>query len=69
MLFCEMQKNMVKKVTFVGFRGAIAPIAPFWIRPAFMVLPRDKICYLITWYFTVCWVNVEKLFPYLFDTM
>jgi len=24
---------MVNKVTFLGFRGAIAPIAPTWIRP------------------------------------
>jgi len=24
---------MVNKVTFVGFRGAIAPISPPWIRP------------------------------------
>ena len=28
MLFSELYKIMVKKVTFVGFRGAIAPIAP-----------------------------------------
>jgi len=28
MLFSELYKIMVKKVTFAGFRGAIAPIAP-----------------------------------------
>jgi len=28
MLFFELYKIMVKKVTFVGFRGAIAPTAP-----------------------------------------
>jgi len=28
MLFSELQKIMVKKFTFVGVRGAIAPIAP-----------------------------------------
>jgi len=28
MLFSELFKIMVKKVTFIGFRGAIAPIAP-----------------------------------------
>jgi len=28
MLFSELYKIMVKKVTFVGFRGVIAPIAP-----------------------------------------
>jgi len=33
MLFSEMQNNMVKKVTFLGFRGAIAPIALPWICP------------------------------------
>jgi len=33
MLFFKLHKIMVSKVTFVGFRGAIAPIAPPWIRP------------------------------------
>ena len=33
MLFFELQNIMMKKVTFVGFRGAIAQIAPLWIRP------------------------------------
>jgi len=33
MLFSELYKIMVKKVTFVGFRGEIALIAPPWIRP------------------------------------
>jgi len=28
MLFFELYKIMVNKVTFEGFRGAIAPIAP-----------------------------------------
>ena len=28
MLFSELYKIMVNKVTFVGFGGAIAPIAP-----------------------------------------
>ena len=28
MLFFELYKIMVNKVMFVGFRGAIAPIAP-----------------------------------------
>ena len=28
MLFSELYKIMVNKVTFVGFRGAIAPVAP-----------------------------------------
>ena len=31
MLFSKLYKTMVKKVTFVGFKGAIAPIAPHWI--------------------------------------
>ena len=35
MLFSELYKMMEKKVTFVGFRGAIAPIAPPWIHPWF----------------------------------
>jgi len=35
MLFSEFYKIMVNKVTFVAFRGAIAPIAPLWIRPCF----------------------------------
>jgi len=33
MLFSKLYKIMVNKVTFVRFRGAIAPIAPPWIRP------------------------------------
>jgi len=28
MLFSELYKTMVGKVTLLGFRGAIAPIAP-----------------------------------------
>jgi len=36
MLFSELYNIKVKKVTFVGFRGAIAQIAPPpWIRPCF----------------------------------
>ena len=33
MLFSELYKIMVDKFTFLGFRGAIAPIAPPKIRP------------------------------------
>jgi len=35
MFFSELYKIIVNKVTFVGFEmgGAIAPIAPRWIRP------------------------------------
>jgi len=36
MLFSELYKILVKKVTFLGFRGAIAPIAHPWIRPCFL---------------------------------
>jgi len=32
-LFSELYKIMVNKVTFVGLRGKIAPIASPWIRP------------------------------------
>jgi len=32
MLFSELYKIIVNKLTFVGFRGAIAAIAP-WIPP------------------------------------
>ena len=31
--FPKCKKNMVKKVTFLGFRGAIAPIAPLGSAP------------------------------------
>jgi len=34
MLFSEMHVTMVNKITFIGFRGAIAPIAP----------PRIRLC-------------------------
>jgi len=33
MLFSELYKIIVNKITFVSFRGATAPIAPPWIRP------------------------------------
>jgi len=33
MLFSELFKIMVKKVTFVGFRGGDRPNRPPWIRP------------------------------------
>jgi len=33
MLFFELCKIMVNKVTFVGFRGSIIPIASSWIHP------------------------------------
>jgi len=32
-LFSELYTILVNKVTFVGFRGANAPIASLWIRP------------------------------------
>jgi len=33
MLLSELYKIILKKVTFVGFRGAIVTIALSWIRP------------------------------------
>jgi len=33
MLFSDLYKIMVNKITFVGYRGAIAPIVHPWIRP------------------------------------
>jgi len=33
MLFSELYKIIVNKVTFLGFRGAIAPVGVPWIRP------------------------------------
>jgi len=33
MVLSELYRIMVKNVTFVGFREAIAPIASLWIRP------------------------------------
>jgi len=49
MLFSELQKIIVKKVTFVDFRGAIAPIAP--LDPP---LHRriGNICYIRLWLVT-----------------
>ena len=46
-LFSEMYKIMVNKVTFVGFRGAIAPIAhpldpPIWHRLTYPFLQREN---------------------------
>jgi len=32
-LLAELYKIVVIEVTFLGFRGAIAPIAPLWICP------------------------------------
>jgi len=39
MLFIESYKIMVNKVTFVSFRGAVAPIAASWIRPCVLNRP------------------------------
>jgi len=36
---------MVNKVTFVGFRGAIAPIAPLY--PALLYFTQIKLCFLL----------------------
>jgi len=32
-LFSELFQIVVEKVTFAGFKGAIAPFLPIWIRP------------------------------------
>jgi len=46
MSFPELHKSMVNKVAFVGFRGAIAPIAP--LDPLLFVLHRSKISLVLT---------------------
>jgi len=42
MLFTELYKIMVNKLTFVGFRGLIAPIAPPLDPPCNLVHPLKK---------------------------
>jgi len=41
MLFSELYKIMVKKVTFVGFRVGDRPNRPPWIRP-WLQQPRNN---------------------------
>jgi len=42
MLFSELYKIMVNKVTFIGFRGGDVPIAPSWIRLCMRVPSRGN---------------------------
>ena len=67
MLFSELHKIIVKKVTFVGFRGAIAPIASPWIRPCCSVtllsslgseeIYLDKVLVFAIWFSSALYVS------------
>ena len=53
MLFSELCKILVNKVTFVGFRGTIAPIAPPPLDPP---LPQKHLCSVLYWVKILCFV-------------
>jgi len=42
MLFSRLYKIIANTVTFVGFRGEIAPLAPLWIRPWLQARHYDR---------------------------
>jgi len=57
MLFFELYKIMVNKVTFVGFRGAFPP--PPWIRPWSDVYTSVNYTELLK-DLHVCWLVADK---------